>query len=251
MESEARRIHDVVVLLAGNGSRLRAGGQMLPKPLVPVCGRPLVSYIIEALARVGIRNLHMVVGAEGDALVRALHPLVPNSMQLNPINNPDWQKQNGLSVLCAAREVSAPFLLTMGDHLFELDLLEQLLRAASPEFLNVAIDRKLESIFDLDDAMKLQTRGPFVTAIGKDLKTYDAIDTGLFICPNELFDALQAAKKDGDCSLADGIRQMISSRAVRAIDIGSAWWQDVDTLAMLARAEEQLPDSLRFKLNPA
>ncbi len=44
-------------------------------------------------------------------------------------------------------------------------------------------------------------------------------------------------KKDGDCSLADGVRLMASDGKVRAIDIGEAWWQDVDTPEMHAHAE--------------
>ena len=50
-------------------------------------------------------------------------------------------------------------------------------------FLNIAVDRKLDSIFDLEDAMKVQTCGDRITNIGKNLSHYDAIDTGLFVCP--------------------------------------------------------------------
>jgi hypothetical protein len=94
-------ITDAVILMAGMGTRLRASGEMLPKPLVPIFGRPLISYVFAALEKVGVRNLHAVIGAEGDALVAALRPLLPLSMRLNPISNPNWQKQNGVSVLCA------------------------------------------------------------------------------------------------------------------------------------------------------
>jgi choline kinase len=223
--------------MAGTGSRLRASGEMLPKPLVPIFGSPLISYTIEALRKVGVRNLHAVVGADGGALVSALRPLVPSSMRLNAISNPDWQKQNGVSVLSAAGKVREPFLLTMGDHLFDASIVEQLLRVARPARLNLVIDRKIDSIFDLNDAMKVQTKGDRVIAIGKNLATYDAIDTGLFLCPNELFDYLQHARFGGDCSLADGVRLMARDENVRAIDIGEGWWQDVDTSEMYARAE--------------
>jgi choline kinase len=181
-----------------------------------------------------------VVGANGDALVTALRPLLPSAIRLHPISNPDWQKQNGLSVLCAAGKVSAPFFLTMGDHLFDPSLLECLIERAEASELNLAIDRKIKAIFDLDDAMKVQTTGDRVSAIGKTLVTYDAIDTGVFLCPNELFSYLAQARKDDDCSLADGVRLMARDQKVRAIDVGDAWWQDVDTDAMLARAEEEL-----------
>lgn len=233
-------ITDAVVLMAGTGSRLRASGEILPKPLVPISGRPLVSYVIDALREVGVRNLHAVVGAEGDSLVSSMRSLMPSSMRLNPITNPDWQKQNGISVLCAAGKVSEPFFLTMGDHLFDLSVLETIIAQADCMKLNLAIDRKIETVFDLNDAMKVQTRGDRVIAIGKNLAIYDAIDTGVFLCPNELFDYLGRARRDGDCSLADGVRLMAREGKVRGIDIGDAWWQDVDTIAMRRRAEEEL-----------
>jgi 1L-myo-inositol 1-phosphate cytidylyltransferase len=239
-------ITDAVVLMAGSGSRLRASGETLPKPLVSISGRPLIHYIIDALQKVGVRNLHAIVGADGDALVAALGPLIPSPMRLNPIPNPDWQKQNGISVLCAAGKVSAPFILTMGDHLFDPSILKFLLEQADRSELNLAVDRKIETTFDLEDAMKVQTRGDRLTGIGKNLATYDAIDTGIFLCPNELFEYLRRAEENGDCSLADGVRLMALDGKVRAIDIGDAWWQDVDTFAMRARAEEELSKRAEF-----
>jgi choline kinase len=93
--------------------------------------------------------------------------------------------------------------------------------------------------------MKVQTEGNEVVAIAKDLERYDAIDTGAFLCSTDLFDYLQAARRNGDCSLADGIRAMAHECKVRAVDIGDAWWQDVDTPEMLRRAEEESARLLR------
>jgi len=94
-----REITDAVVLMAGTGSRLRASGETLPKPLITISGRPLISYIVEALQKVRIQNLHVVVGADGDRLAAALRPVIPSAMRLHTIPNPAWQKQNGVSVL--------------------------------------------------------------------------------------------------------------------------------------------------------
>jgi NDP-sugar pyrophosphorylase family protein len=79
------------------------------------------------------------------------------------------------------------------------------------------------------------------------LPNYDAIDTGLFVCPHEIFQYLERAKQNGDCSLADGVRLMADDGKTRAIDIGGAWWQDVDTLEMRAHAEENLRGLARLK----
>lgn len=226
--------------MAGTGSRLRASSKSLPKPLVPIRGRPLISYTLDALREVGITTLHAVVGWESEMLLEGLAPLIPEGIRLHPIHNAEWQKQNGVSLLCAAPHLTAPFLLLMGDHLFEPRLLEMFVREATPELLNLAVDRKISSIFDLNDAMKVQTDEGRIVAIGKTLASYDAIDTGIFVCPLEIFCYLARARQHDDCSLADGVRSMAADNKVRAVDIGSAWWQDVDDSGMLAQAEEAI-----------
>ncbi len=88
--------------------------------------------------------------------------------------------------------------------------------------------------------------------IGKKLESYNAIDTGIFLCPEIMFDYLRRALTDGDCSLADGVRLMAADRKALAIDIGEAWWQDVDTPEMLQRAEQEVgSDSTRLQVTPS
>jgi 1L-myo-inositol 1-phosphate cytidylyltransferase len=231
---------EAMILMAGSGSRLRSAGENCLKPLLPLLERPLISYTLDTLAKAGIKTIYAVVGFERHALRAHVNPLIPPNINVCWIDNPAWQKQNGISVLVAAPHVTAPFLLTMGDHLFEQSIVDLLLREAKPDELNLAIDKKLDSIFDLNDAMKVRMRGDRLITIGKDLKDYDAIDTGFFVCPRKFFDYLEKAKKNGDCSLADGVRLMAADGLVRGIDIGAAWWQDIDTPEMLACAEQHL-----------
>jgi len=243
--SQQSRIAEAVILMAGSGSRLRGADKSFLKPLVPTLGHPLISYPINALVKAGIRKINAVVGFESERLVAAVRRLVPAGIEICFIENPEWQKQNGISFLAAKHYVAPPFLLTMSDHLFDEAIVDLLIESADLGCLNLAIDRKLNSIFDLDDAMKVQTRGDRVTAIGKNLRAYDAIDAGLFVCPLEIFEYLERAKQGGDCSLADGIRLMAADNKVGAIDIGDAWWQDIDTPEMLQQAEKKLSTPIK------
>jgi choline kinase len=236
-------ISEAVILMAGQGSRLRGSDKTFLKPFVPVCGRPLISYILDAVNLVGIKKIHFVVGYERERMTKGVKQLVPSGVIASFIENRDWQKQNGISLLAAADRVADPFLLTMSDHLFDNTIVEVLIDSSDVEFLNMAVDRKHDAIFDLKDAMKVRTRGKTLTAIGKNLRSYDAIDTGLFICPPEIFGYLEGAKSlqsQSDCSLADGIRLMADDKKVRVIDIGKSWWQDVDTPEMLQHAQKQM-----------
>ncbi len=241
-------ISEAVILMAGEGSRLRDSNKTFLKPVAPVLGRPLILYTLDALVCAGIQRVHLVVGYEMDRMIAQVEPLIPSGVTASFIENRDWRKQNGISVLAAAGHVDAPFLLTMSDHIFDNTIIDRLLNNFDPALLNIAVDRKLDSIFDLDDAMKIQTRRNRVTGIGKNLLHYDAIDTGLFVCPLQLFDYLERAKSESfrkDCSLANGIRSMAGDNKVRAIDIGNAWWQDVDTQQMLQSAEKQIAERMQ------
>jgi choline kinase len=233
-------IREAVILMAGSGSRLRRSQNSLPKPLTPILGRPLISYTLDALTAAGITKINVVVGHESDRLTAAVAELTPPNIALSFILNPEWKKQNGVSLLAAAKNVAGNFLLTMSDHLFDNVIVDLLTGSVMPGVLSLAVDRKIDSIFDLDDAMKVQMQDDRVVAIGKELPNYDAIDTGLFVCPPEIFAYLERAKENGDCSLAQGVRLMATDKKVRAIDIGDAWWQDVDTAEMLQHAEKHM-----------
>jgi choline kinase len=234
--------------MAGEGSRLRGSDNTFLKPFVPLLGRPLISYALDALIRAGIKTVDFVVGYESGRMIEQVKQFLPSDLSASFIENRDWQKQNGLSLLATAGHIGAPFLLTMSDHLFDGAVVDRLLDSSDSGFLNIAVDRKLDSIFDLEDAMKVQTCGDRITNIGKNLSHYDAIDTGLFVCPVEIFDYLERAKsgsRQSDCSLADGVRLMADDKKVRAVDIGNAWWQDVDTPQMLKQAERQMSERLQ------
>ena len=55
-----------IVLAAGKGTRMKSE---LPKVLVPVCGRPMVRYVTDALQAAGVEQTVVVVGYQAD-LVR-------------------------------------------------------------------------------------------------------------------------------------------------------------------------------------
>lgn len=67
MHSQTSTSPLAIVLAAGKGTRMKSD---LPKVLVPVAGRPMVRYVIDALQAAGIQRIIVVVGYRAD-LVRA------------------------------------------------------------------------------------------------------------------------------------------------------------------------------------
>ncbi len=46
-----------MILAAGKGTRVRPLTYEMPKPMIPILGKPLLAYLIEHLARYGVREI--------------------------------------------------------------------------------------------------------------------------------------------------------------------------------------------------
>jgi choline kinase len=232
------RVEECLILAAGNGRRLTSLSGGLPKPLVRIHGQPLLEHVMLGAYEAGIKRFVIVVGYGADTMRDwfANHRLEGISVTL--VENAEYHKDNGISVLKARDYLNGAFLLLMADHIFEADTARALLneRLRKGEVI-LAVDSKLDNIFDLEDVTKLRREGDHIVTIGKQIPEYDAYDTGMFLCSPELFDALESAQKNGNCSLSDGMRMLGQRRRLRAFDIGDAFWQDVDTPEALTYAE--------------
>ncbi len=227
-----------LILAAGNGSRLVTVASGMPKPLVELHGRPLLEHVLLGARDAGIERFVVVAGFRADAVRSWLAHQHFYGTQIEIIENPDYKtKANGVSVLKARDLIAEPFLLLMADHIFEPETAAALLQQRlEPDTAILAVDRKLDRIFDMDDATKVLSNGKYILEIGKQLPRYDAVDTGMFLCTPAVFSSLERAQHNGDCSLSDGMRLMAEHGKFRAFDIGDGSWQDVDTPEALAHA---------------
>ena len=224
-----------VILAAGKGQRLRPGGYL--KPLTPLLGVTLLERVVLACRDVGVRECIVVLGYGKESIDERLDELADRvGIVVRSVENPYWEEGNGTSALAAQPYIRGPFLLAMCDHVFDSAILQRLVDAGSEgaECL-LAVDYRPEQVFRLDDATKVQLTDGTITAIGKDLQSYAAVDTGLFFCQPKVFDALQQARAADEGSLSAGWRRLIPRRQFQALDIGEAFWVDVDT-----------PESLRY-----
>jgi len=219
-----------LILAAGNGKRLAARSGELPKPLVHLHGKPLLEHVMRRAQEAGIDRFVIVIGYRGH-MIRRWHERGPmKHVPVTWVENPEYLKDNGVSVWRARRELQQPFLLLMSDHVFEPATARALLDQPLPkDEVILAVDKNINSIFDLDDATKVRMCGDRIVEIGKNLRSYNALDTGMFLCTPSLFEALEKAMFNWNCSLSDGLRLMAGESRFRGFDIGDAHWQDVDT----------------------
>lgn len=242
MDHHPRRAAPALIIAGGAGVRLQAVTGPVPKPLLKLCGVPLIKRIILTAARAGVTRFVIVTGYEADRF----HEVLSNdpgldALEIEWVHNERWHLPNGVSALAARSRLAEPFVLLMADHLFEQRTLERLLEepVADGECL-LAVDRKIDRVYDVDDATKVEVRGDKVVRIDKELQAFNTVDTGMFLCTPALFDALDTVDGPEGCALSDGIRALAAEGRMRAFDVGDGYWQDVDTPEMLAHGEKTL-----------
>ena len=242
MDHHSRRAAPALIIAGGAGVRLQAVTGPVPKPLLKLCGVPLIKRIILTAERAGVTRFVIVTGYEADRF----HEVLSNdpgldALEIEWVHNERWQLPNGVSALAARSRLEEPFVLLMADHLFEQRTLERLLEEPVPDGeCLLAVDRKIDRVYDVEDATKVEVRGNKVVRIDKELQAFNAVDTGMFLCTPALFDALDAVDGPEGCTLSDGIRALAAEGRMRAFDVGDGYWQDVDTPEMLAHGERTL-----------
>jgi 1L-myo-inositol 1-phosphate cytidylyltransferase len=231
-----------VVLAAGLGSRLDNGGGTVIKPLARVEHASLIGRVLRGLEVAGCVRVVIVLGHAAEQVKSAIAESYQGPLELTFTVNDRYTLKNGVSVLCARDHVGAEFVLTMADHILDDDILRKVRDHHPPTGgATLCVDYKVSEVFDLDDATKVLEEGGKIREIGKSLTQYNCIDTGVFICTTALMDALDAVLSEkGDASLSEGVSRLAAKGTMTVLDIGDAYWQDVDTPEMLAHAEALL-----------
>ena len=239
-----------VILAAGFGSRLQGvSDDTLLKPLTPVAGEPLLLRAVRSLAQSGCARVVIVVGHGADDVESAFRSVYDGETEVLFARNPRFELANGVSVL-AARPLllGERFILAMADHVVGDDVMilaGEHARELADNTATLLVDYKLATIFDMDDATKVQAVDGRIQHIGKQIAEYNCVDCGIFVCTTALMEALQTVlDQRGDTSLSDGVQALSDRDAMYVLDIGEGFWQDVDTPEMLAHAERVLSQSL-------
>jgi glucose-1-phosphate thymidylyltransferase len=63
------RIEQAVILAAGEGQRLRPFTASKPKVMIPIANKPILRYVVEAVALNGIRRIVIVVGYKKEQVI--------------------------------------------------------------------------------------------------------------------------------------------------------------------------------------
>src|SRR3954469_11145818 len=194
-ERTERRVERAIILAAGTGSRLVAQ-ESFPKPLKAVASVPLLVRVLRTLQGEGIREAVVVIGYRGEQIRKALLAEPSLGLELHFVFNERYDRKNGVSLLAAKKYVDRECILSMADHLYSPEAVRRLLKFDLPKgACALGVDYDVERCFDLDDATKVRLAGGKIEDIGKEIRDYDCIDTGVFRIGPELFKELDGIEK--------------------------------------------------------
>lgn len=225
-----RHCKKAVILAAGEGTRVRSAAEGRPKCLMDLGGRPIIEWILLALAEGGISQVVIVTGYGAPVLKKALGSR-RHDLSIRYVHNRRWRQPNGLSLYTSAKGITAgeTFLALMSDHLLSPGIIRKVAGARTARCV-LAVDTNIARVFDIRDATKVRIVDGKPVAIGKRLHTYNAVDCGLFRFDGRMFRALETAFRAGSQSLTAGVKSLIAGDDLDVVSVGDdAFWIDIDT----------------------
>lgn len=205
-----------VILAAGKGVRMLPFTNHFPKPILPICNKPLLQYQIEAMKNIGIEDILIVIGHLGFEIVTA----IGNGSRFG-INIKYVEQEKTLGIAHAIykleQEINSPFLLFLGDIFFRTDKLQQMIEsiesdnisavlATKTEYNKEAIQRNFAVLCDETGYVKRVIEKP--KHVSNNLK-----GCGMYLFSLDIFDALRRTPRTAmrdEYEITDAIQILIS-----------------------------------------
>ena len=123
MSDGQQPIRTAIVLVGGRGSRLGSLTEFVPKPLLPVAGRPFLDWLIEALQRAGVQSFVLSAGHRAEAIEEYAERARSRGLDVS-VSRESRPLGTGGAIVAATEHCnsSAPVLVVNGDSLLAADL---------------------------------------------------------------------------------------------------------------------------------
>lgn len=158
-----------MLLAAGRGERMRPLTDHTPKPLLPVGGKPLIVWHLEALARAGVREVIVNLSWLGAQIRAALGDGGTFGLRLRYSEEGSAPLETGGGIFQALPLLGpAPFLVVNGDTFTDIDVSGLRLSAAADARLVLVPNppQHPEGDFGLDGEVIVAREGPGLTYSG-------------------------------------------------------------------------------------
>ncbi len=115
---------NIIVPMAGMGKRMRPHTLTVPKPLVPIAGKPIVQRLVEDIAKVAQNNIDhvaFVIGHFGEAVENQLLEIAKSVGAEGSIHYQEEALGTAHAILCAQEHLHGNTIVAFADTLFKAD----------------------------------------------------------------------------------------------------------------------------------
>jgi glucose-1-phosphate thymidylyltransferase len=145
-----------IIPVAGVGTRLRPHTYTQPKPLIPVAGKPIIAFIIDALIEAGVHDFVFVIGYLGEKIQHFVETAYPNIKKTfveqtvrDGLGHAIWTARHELT---RCKEI----LIVLGDTVFEMNLKAHLKNKQSWLGVKEVADPREFGVVELDEAQQVR-----------------------------------------------------------------------------------------------
>lgn len=114
----------IIVPMAGMGKRMRPHTLTVPKPLVPIAGKPIVQRLVEDIAKVcgePVEQVAFIIGNFGEAVEKSLVRIAESVGAKGTIHYQDQPLGTAHAVMCAKEALEGNVVVAFADTLFKAD----------------------------------------------------------------------------------------------------------------------------------
>lgn len=114
----------IIIPMAGKGSRLRPHTLTVPKPLIPIAGKPIVQRLVEDIAKVAGQKIEEVAFITGDFGEEVEENLIKVAEKLGAKGSIYHQTEalgTAHAINCAKDSMQGPVIIAFADTLFRAD----------------------------------------------------------------------------------------------------------------------------------
>lgn len=114
----------IIVPMAGRGSRLRPHTLTVPKPLIPIAGKPIVQRLVEDITRVcgqKVTEIAFIIGDFGPEVEQDLLDIAKKLGSKGSIYHQEEALGTAHAILCAKESLGGPIVIAFADTLFRAE----------------------------------------------------------------------------------------------------------------------------------
>jgi dTDP-glucose pyrophosphorylase len=227
-----------VIFAGGKGTRMLPLTKETNKVLIPVNGKPFLWYVIDAVRKVGVKDIGIIVNYKKEKIADFLREYGIEATLIDQ----DEPKGTGHALLCSAAFVGKePFLVCPGDNLVSVDDLRNVIwNTCAPRILGLHHPQP-------QNYGVLQVDGKKLVSIVEKPKepVSDLINTGVYFFTNDIFDHLKNVprQQNGEYYLTDALTSLAMARKVEVVPI-KGFWLDLSRPEDLPKVEEALKKNI-------